>query len=494
MHCPKCDQLIDEQAVLCAGCDHVLDADFFAEDKTDLTEALSNTDERRSLPPRSVEQGDPVILGDVSGEFDVVLTEETGSYLHAASEQSDDAGPLRPAPIYVDAGTAQLTAPASVLAVSEGVDLPPLTPFESHVLALLDGERTVAGVQEASGLSLEDLRIAICMLADRGLVQLRLMASPAPVVMPRAAAVPAPVPVAEVPVVEAPVADVSVAEKPEVTEVTEVAKEPPAGLREALRDVTLSSSAPGERPITMDGADLELVPLDVTPPPARAEIPPLPAAKKAPAVAPTADVAPAPAVEPVAAPPQTRPVASPKDRAKAASVYEHALRDINAGRYARARMYVKLAVSLDPDEPRYQALLEEWDKAKEVAAAADDPEHVKLVHRARDAERSGDFRGAAALLEQALELVPKSAELNNRLGVLYATRLKEFDLATKALFRAVDLAPTNATFRHNLMKVMGAAESASGPPGPRGMFEALKPPAAEDPKSRWAALLKKKLF
>lgn len=483
MHCPKCDQLIDEQAVLCAGCDHVLDADFFAEDKTDLTEALSNTDERRSLPPRSVEQGDPVILGDVSGEFDVVLTEETGSYLHAASELSDDVGPLRPAPIYVDAGTAQLTAPASVLAVSEGVDLPPLTPFESHVLTLLDGERTVAGVQAESGLSLEDLRIAICMLADRGLVRLRLMASPAPVVMPRSAAVP---------VAEAPVADVPVAEKQEVTEVTEVAKEPPAGLREALRGVTLSSSASDERPISMDGADLELVPLDVAPPPARADIPPLPAAKKAPAVAPAGKGVPPPAVEPVAAqPPQTKTVPSLADRAKAASVYEHALRDINAGRYARARMYVKLAVSLDPDEPRYQALLDEWDKAKEVAAAADDPEHVKLVHRASDAERSGDFHRAAALLEQALELVPKSAELNNRLGVLYATRLKEFDLATKALFRAVDLAPTNATFRHNLMKVMGAAESASEAPGPRGMFEALKPLAAEDPKSRWKALLKK---
>lgn len=435
--CPKCDHTLDDAAVLCACCDHILDEEFFTDDLTDMNEVTApgmrtlpphKTDEGMALPPRSVEQGDPVILGDVSGEFDVVLTEETGSYLHAASEMSDDSGPMRAAPVYVSASTAELTEPTAVLVARDDVELPALTPFEAHVRSLLDGRRSVEEVRALSALSLEDLRIALCMLGDKGLVQVKL-----------------PLPVEERP------------------EPTDPSAAPPFAVLEVLRELSLSSSVPENEPVEMDAAALELMPL----------------------------AAAAPAHEPEPEPEPVRARPSPADKQKAASVYELALRDINAGRFARARQYVKLAVSLDPAEARYQALLEEWDKAREVAAAVEEPPAVKLAQRATDAERARDFVGAARLLDEAIALEPDDAALHNRVGVLCATRLKDFDRGTHALFRAVELAPGNATFRHNLLKVMGAAEAARD----ARLGTSGKASATDDGRpSGFKALLRKKLF
>jgi hypothetical protein len=49
--------------------------------------------------------------------------------------------------------------------------------------------------------------------------------------------------------------------------------------------------------------------------------------------------------------------------------------------------------------------------------------------------------------------------VHNRLGVLLATRRKEYQRATDHLIRAVELDPENAVFRNNLGKVLGLEDA-----------------------------------
>src|SRR5690606_2686737 len=104
------------------------------------------------------------------------------------------------------------------------------TPFEAHVLSLLDGQRSVEQVRSLSALSLEDLRIALCMLGDKGLVQVML-------------------------------------ERPETTQPSA----PPFAMLQVLGDLSLSASGPEQEPVVMDAEALELVSLERA-----TELPPAP--------------------------------------------------------------------------------------------------------------------------------------------------------------------------------------------------------------------------
>ncbi|MBI5493453.1 MAG: tetratricopeptide repeat protein [Deltaproteobacteria bacterium] len=171
-----------------------------------------------------------------------------------------------------------------------------------------------------------------------------------------------------------------------------------------------------------------------------------------------------------ALPPRRTDGISHEQRYKAAKIFEQALKDLASGNVASARMNAKLAVIYDAGEPRYKEALDEWEK---MAVAAAEPakgkaREVELFESAQVAEGRGEFKEAVRLLEQAVEANGEVGALHNRLGVVLATRLKDFDRATEALQRAIELEPDNPTFKNNLGKVLAWAEAARDKDPKRG--------------------------
>lgn len=75
-----------------------------------------------------------------------------------------------PVPVLSDRQFATMMKDEAVLALKAGLtaDSTVLSPFEQHVARLLDGQRPVARIRKKSGLSADDLRIALGMMADNG--------------------------------------------------------------------------------------------------------------------------------------------------------------------------------------------------------------------------------------------------------------------------------------------------------------------------------------
>lgn len=184
--------------------------------------------------------------------------------------------------------------------------------------------------------------------------------------------------------------------------------------------------------------------------------PPPPGTAPAPAVPPAAAAAPA---RPAPSEPQTQlPQVSHEQRAKAQKIFDQALKDVTAGNMSSARMNAKLAAIYDPSTTQYKDALRDWGNLALAQAAAGDPaskpKEVILFEKAQEAESIGDFKEAVKLLEKALAHRPNAAALHNRLAVVLATRLKEFDRAFACLERAIDLDPDNPAYKNNLGKVM----------------------------------------
>lgn len=482
MQCPKCQEVVADDAVICGACDYILDTSFLGDDITDERAKRERREQQQAAGSRSAKSqkpaqgdgafgGDALILGDVTNDYAEVFSEETGGWLDAATGAETRA--LRAAPVYVDASTAQLTAPDAVLGRRD-VAAPPLSPFEEHVLSFFDGERSVKETQEASGLSVEDVRIAICMLHEKGLVGLR-------------------------------------AETFDDADVTEMeAKLPAAVLAERGDAPSSDGDGSAERPLG-DGP----APSPSAPPSAPDISLDEPPTQQTPGFHTAADPGPTEAARPRA---PAGPPVSAVDRAKARGVYDLAMKDIQAGKLSRARMYAKLASTLDPREPKYQDLLQSWDRvvagvqsagfagAPTNTHTAPDlsnlPDDVRLFKEAEQAEAAGDYRRAVTLLREAIKKSPDQGALHNRLGVVLATRLKDFTGAMSALFAAVELEPDNTNFKHNLAKVLAAAEGKKSI-GNMDIDELLTGTGDFDPKKAeaigkgrktpWAAF-KKKLY
>jgi tetratricopeptide (TPR) repeat protein len=145
---------------------------------------------------------------------------------------------------------------------------------------------------------------------------------------------------------------------------------------------------------------------------------------------------------------------------KAAKLFDEALRDRRDGNLVSARMNMKLALTFDPSNPLYQQSFEELSR---VAPSGNSTSRAREFYDAATvAEREGRIDEAIDFLERALK-ESKEPAVYNRLGVLLAMKKGEYVRAQQLVETALALSPGNATYDHNLGKILQmAAVSAHG--------------------------------
>lgn len=149
---------------------------------------------------------------------------------------------------------------------------------------------------------------------------------------------------------------------------------------------------------------------------------------------------------------------SPQKLLKAEQLYNAALRDRDAGNLVSARMNLKLAIAFAPDREAYQALFNQLSHVSHQTRAEPRNEAARdLYLQAEQAEMQGDIDASVRKLIQALETA-REAVIFNRLGVVLATRKRDFVGARRCLEEAVRLAPENPAYVHNLSKVLDRLE------------------------------------
>ena len=153
-----------------------------------------------------------------------------------------------------------------------------------------------------------------------------------------------------------------------------------------------------------------------------------------------------------------RPVANPADgirMAKAQRLFEEALKDKADGNPVSARMNMKLALTFDPTNPLYIEAFE--DLSRSVPSGTKKISKARVLYdKATDYERMGEIDKAVQYLEDAIK-ESKEPAFYNRLGVILAMKKFEFVRAQKMIETALEIAPGNATYEHNLHKVLQMA-------------------------------------
>lgn len=498
VRCPKCGSENASGAWVCVRCEYVLDTSFLGDDilnepgASAASASVQTKPVKVEGPSRDELGGDALILGQLGeGEVQSFVSDRTGGFLAVHSE---DVLGVAPAAVYLGGDVTALLTPTAVLRHTADATgrRHALSRFELFVFDLIDGRKNLGEVRGHTGLSQGDVRIAAAMLLDKRMVEsvdapldhpARRPGTPAighrgigsvdtsklqPVddrthelealpPLDQSWEVEAPAPAVEEPPAPPPKkAPSRRAASPPDEPPAAPAPPPPPPVRpaEPPRDPRIAvpppePSAPTVR-ATVDppavGAGFRpalraapLRPMRHTPQPA----PKRPAAAAELAAPPSSQAAP---------PARSAAVREPK--ARAAEYYELALKDLREGRAARGFSYARMAADADPGEEKYQQLLRDWDKRAAGKGADDDP-----VGAAQQAEAAGDFPRAIELLRMACEKFPGSAPVHNRLGVLLATRVRDFKGAYAAAMRAVELEPGNATYKSNLMKILARVES-----------------------------------
>jgi Flp pilus assembly protein TadD len=95
----------------------------------------------------------------------------------------------------------------------------------------------------------------------------------------------------------------------------------------------------------------------------------------------------------------------------------------------------------------------ELSKAARDSAATNRSKSSAYHEQATAAERAGKLDEAIGLLERGIEEDPDPAAYN-RLGVLLATRKRQFGRARSLVETAISLAPENQAYQHNLAKIL----------------------------------------
>lgn len=487
MACPKCGEPLVAGAVICQRCDFIIDTSFLGDDILDELRDGNASGCARGTSSSS----DALVIGALGEEMDMMeLSDATGGFLTANTVEVDRR--LISAPAYVSRSVQELMRPEAVLAPAPDVDKRrgALSPFELHVLGFIDGKRPVARVRKLAGLTSDDVRIAVGMLADKGAVVLAGAVAPPSV---RA-------------LLEHELKDELSDEQTDEQSTAHAVSRAPleVGDDEHTR-VDASADVSAGRPPAAGRAHKPVFPLDdvalAVPAPAREAPPPwdvrrsVPQAPQAPqapeapearaaqearppAAVPVPAAAPrTPAAPPRASTPAPRQPHPPTWRAtreeQAATFFELAHDELKKGNRSKAHVYARLAADADPSEPKYAELLKSWGTAVKAAVSQD----ARLFAEADAAEKAGSHPKALLLFQQAVAVNPNAAHLHNRIGLLLAVRFKRFSEASESLMKACELEPNNVVFKNNLGKIIALAQDrdsgvASGKQG--GLLGKLK--------------------
>lgn len=502
MACPSCGTEVDASVWFCPVCAHQLHEDVAApvvstsgagdtaRDGTFVDE-VSRTIAWAHTPEITAEA---LIVGEVSEVSGPART------FHGTVAQADGSAPAFT--LYTSGDAAALDDPTLAPRRTSTAPGPDLSPYEHFVYEEVDGQRTLGEIQSAGLLAPTEIQVSLLTLLERGLITLDPLPAPAPVV----AADPGP-PAA------LPTLDPSfLVELPPTPTPGPAASRPPADASSPLGVpvAPARAAAPAAFAAPVEPSPLTLSPL---PPPVahrsssgRPAPAPAPAARARvvaldaeprPSVAPaTATITRArpsePPVEPrrslgaeagksAEAPRPKRagdaPPLGPRDVRldKARELFAASMVDRAGGNVVSARMNLKLAVAFDPDNATYQeafaqlgqAQLSTASIASNDAAPTQRPAAQKAYDEGCAAEAAGDIDRAVRLFEAALRLGDDPLILN-RLGVVLAMRRGDVKRGQQLLYRAVELAPMNPVYTHNLSKVLGLAAARDVDRGERG--------------------------
>ena len=397
--CPKCGAEVEQRAVICPQCDYIVRIDFLDDGALER----GTTHEHAAGPSSG---SDAVLLGDLDEEVALLWSDAPATFLTADSRELD--GEIAKAPVYVSLRLQELMRPDAVLAPAPDIDARKgtLSPFELHVLSLLDG-RPLARLH--TGLGGDELRAALGMLADKRAVVLVRLDEHA-----------------------------------------------------TLQDDDPAITAPRTDPMPAGGEPTQEAPwhgslgADALPPPANTEPDPAPAPASSTSTGAHPEVDPLMTTATTTTTTQPLLVVRPAMKARAAGFHVLAVAELERGNRARASVYAKLAATDEPEEARHRDLGARIAAAPAGAPAAGGA--AALVADADAAERAGNHERALLLLKKAVKASPSSASAHNRLGILLAVRFRRFTQAAVALIRAVELDPHNSAFKNNLGKLIALAE------------------------------------
>ncbi|MCP4499163.1 MAG: hypothetical protein GY822_04240, partial [Deltaproteobacteria bacterium] len=107
---------------------------------------------------------DAIILGNMEDEFSSFATDHSGMHREVTQAR-----------IYVGAKTSELLRNDAILQKISGLSKRTsiLTPYEEHALSFINGKRPVGRIRRKSGMLETELKLALAMLADKGVVKLK---------------------------------------------------------------------------------------------------------------------------------------------------------------------------------------------------------------------------------------------------------------------------------------------------------------------------------
>lgn len=199
VRCPKCGREADDGAVICAGCDFILDSSFLGDDIMDAeadrrvrtkevsTAALSSAPAKNKKRKRAREPAEKtrVAEGVASWAADALILGDLDDD-EVASFQASDTGlaqrEVTMARMYVGGSIQALLMPDAIpeIAPDVALDSVRITPFERHVLELVNGKRPVARIKVKARLKDDDFQTALALLADKGFLRLKGRAKKVP--------------------------------------------------------------------------------------------------------------------------------------------------------------------------------------------------------------------------------------------------------------------------------------------------------------------------
>ncbi|MBM4281980.1 MAG: tetratricopeptide repeat protein [Deltaproteobacteria bacterium] len=160
MICPKCGRPVPDKAVICRGCDFILDTDFLGADILDEEHQLRPG--QGGVDPAAFNLADAVILGNIDDDSSSFETSDSGFHLKLEQQA---------ARLYVSGRSQAVMSPDAVIAVIDAGEQVRLTPFEKHVLRFIDGRRPVESIRTQAALDEAEVKTALATLADKGVVK-----------------------------------------------------------------------------------------------------------------------------------------------------------------------------------------------------------------------------------------------------------------------------------------------------------------------------------